>query len=146
VSFDTDALISRLQRFVELKERPTLKIAQDAIDELMRLRIKVQYLEKEAQEKLKQAPAPQLPITSQNLLRVQLWERFPPIPASSQHRTECSRCGTPMRATLEMCAEIMRGYKLLCETCDPYLLLPKEWSITPRQRQSLDVDPEESKS
>lgn len=133
---EVDDLIELLDKFIDNKIKPAPVVVKRAVYVLRALQSKVKELTKELAAKPK--PQPQLaPPTPLDTL-VTISAQFPPIPGSKYHRTWCTRCKEPMRASQEMCAEIMAGrYKLYCEKCDPVILLPKEMSLTPRQRASL---------
>lgn len=140
---ETDNVIELLQKFAENKVRPSKTVLTRVINELSRLQEAVATLERQVKSAAKRPPTPiqrpsPVPEPKDNLT-VRLWEMFPPIPGSKYHRVHCKRCRQPMRASQEACAEIMTGrLDLFCEDCDPPLLIPKELSLTPRQRTKLN--------
>jgi hypothetical protein len=137
MSNDVDDLIELLDKFIDNKVKPSPTILKRVSFALSALQRRVRELTKELAAKPKPQPKPATP-TPHDMLVTLTWAQFPPIPGSKYHRTWCTRCKEPMRASQEMCAEIMAGrYKLYCEKCDPVLLLPKEMSLTPRQRASI---------
>lgn len=136
----TQELLGRLNRAIEVNERPPLSSVRRAIAEIERLLRVEQELRQElaAVKREKDNARPAADPTDGDQLRVRLWNKFQPIPGSRYRRVWCYRCGAPMRASLDMCAAIMTGRaRLECEKCDPPLLYPRELFIAPRQRAKL---------
>ena len=135
---EVDELVTLLKRFADNNVKPAPKILNRTIIMLERMQYRIQHLTKELAAKPHKRQESFREICENRLL-TSVWAQFPPIPGSKYHRTWCTRCREPMRATQEMCAEIMAGrFELYCEKCEPSVLLPKAWHLTPRQRQKLD--------